>query len=178
MAQNSWDFPLGVDFIDAKAAIDGGMENLLTNWSGTSRPAIPGDYQWHVNTTNSVVEMENGAGGWHTLLKLEANGGMMPVDGTGAMGGDLDLNGNDIILDAGGDDKLVLDTNGEVSLELEGAEEMLITAALVDFKGNYLKNMAMNVNTATPSGVTTQAIEFKDSSGTSVWVPGYALEWS
>jgi hypothetical protein len=179
MAQNSWDFPLGADFIDAQAAMDGGMENLRTNHSGTSAPTDTDDYMWWVDTTNSVVKMENGAGGWYTMFSLAANGGLLPIDGTSAMTGDLDMNGaGDIIIDADADSKLVCDTDDELSLELGGAEECLFTATYVDFKANYLRNMAMTANTATPSGATSQAVELKDSSGTSVWVPGYAAQWT
>ena len=189
MAQHKWQLPQTVND-DLSAAVLTDIPNALLNvrsfHGGTLDPATPANnigsdkHMGWADEGNSLFKLRNvGDSAWYEIGPLEANFGHLRIDGSNAMTGDLDFNGaGNIVIDTDGDSALIFDTDDELSIELGGAEECLFTATLVDFKGNYLKNMAMSANTATPSGVTTQAIEMKDSSGTSVWVPGYAAEWS
>lgn len=180
MAQNTWSLPASdTEFFGlAREKYNNALNNVVTNHAGTSEPATVHDYMAWVDTTNSVFKLENGAGGWYTIGPLEDDFGHLRIDGTNAMSGDLDMNGNDIILDADGDTKIVNDTDDEISFELGGAEELLITASVVDFKGNYIQNCAMSANTATPSGTTAYQVELKTSGGTTIYVPAYAAAWS
>jgi len=179
MAQNTWSLPNATDdFTDCRPDYNNAINNLATNHSGNSEPAVIHDRMWWYDEDDDIMKLENGAGGWIELLLGEADGGMLRTDGTGAMTGDLDMNGaGNIILDADADSQIVCDTDDEFSLELGGAEELLVTATIIDCKANYIQNCAMNANANTPSGGTAYQVEFKTSGGTTIYVPAYAAAW-
>ena len=180
MAQNTWSLPAAdTEFFGlSRTKYNDALNNLATLHSGLVAPTVVHDYMLWMNTTLGVVQQEDGGGGWVTLWSNEAYGGFLCIDGSNVMTGDLDMDGNDIILDADGDTKIVNDTDDEISFELGGAEELLLTATIADFKGNYIQNCAMAVNVATPAGATAYQIELKTSGGTTIYVPAYAAAWS
>jgi len=169
------------DFLDIQDLFNNAVQDLVSHSAYEERPMGDKlyDYMTFVDSDASpkVFEIYDGSS-WHTIFKLAANGGMVLHNGDQEMTGDLDMDGNDIILDADGDTKIVNDTDDEISFELGGAEEYLFTATVADFKGNYIKNCKMVANTNTPSGTTSYQVEFQDSSGTTVYVPGYAAAWT
>lgn len=188
MAQHLWQLPQTVnDSLEQAVLTDipNALLNVRSCHGGTLDPATPANnigsdkHMFWADEGNSLLKFRNvGDSAWYEIGPLEDNFGLLPKAG-GEMSGDLDFNGAaDIIIDADADSKLVFDTDDELSIELGGAEEFLFTATIADFKGNYLQNMAMSANTNTPSGATSQAVELKDSGGTSVWVPGYAAQWT
>lgn len=186
--QNKWQLPQTVnDSLEQAVLTDipNALLNIRSCHGGTLDPAIAANnigsakHMFWADEATSLLKFRNlGDSTWYPVGPLEDNFGLLPKAG-GVMSGDLDFDGaGNIVIDADGDSALVFDTDDELSIELGGAEEYLFRADYVDFKGNNLRNMAMSANTATPSGATVQAIEHKDSSGTSVWVPGYAAQWS
>jgi len=188
MAQHKWQLPQTVNDGLSQAVltdIPNALLNVRSCHGGTLDPATPANnigsdkHMFWADEGNSLLKFRNvGDSAWYEIGPLEDNFGLLLKAG-GVMTGDLDFDGaGNIVIDTDGDSALVFDTDDELSLELGGAEECLFTADYVDFKGNNLRNMAMSANVATPSGATTQAVELKDSSGTSVWVPGYGAEWT
>lgn len=155
MAQNAWSLPNNTDdFIDARSAYNDAINNLATNHSGAGAPGTVHDYMWRVDTTDSLVKMEDGGGGWLEMLKLEANGGMLRIDGTNAMAADLDLNGNDVVLDASGDSKFKTGTEDELGLELGGTEFLRIGDVI---GGEPLMDLKAQLRFAQPKGIAAAA---------------------
>jgi hypothetical protein len=52
---------------------------------------------WFVDTDGSTINIGDGASGWHEVLQLEADGGMLRIDGSNAMTGDLDMDNLQIV---------------------------------------------------------------------------------
>ena len=182
MTKNTVYFPVAADdFTGFRAWYNAILENLISFTAHTTAPTDDQlyDYMAFIDTDASpkTFSIYDGSA-WKAIFDIADNGGMVRHDGSQVMTGDLDMDGKDIILDGDGDTKIVCDTEDEISFELGGAEEFLLTATIADFKGNYIQNCAMNANTATPSGATAKQIEIKDSGGTTFYVPAYTAAWS
>lgn len=174
MAQNTWSLPANdAEYFGlAREKYNDALNNLATLHSGAVAPTVVHDYMLWMNTTLGVVQQEDGGGGWITIWKNEVNGGLLRIDGSNVMAGDLDYNGNDLILDADGDTKIVNDTDDEISFELGGAEELLLTATDVDCKSNYIKDPATDATGTV--GAWTKRLLVK-SGGTTYAAKLYAL---
>jgi hypothetical protein len=102
----TWNFPMaGSSSISAgRTVINDGVESLRTLHSGTTAPSSTVAYMLWADTTATLLKMrDSGDSAWLTLGTLAANLGHLRADGSNAMTGNLDLNGNDLILDADGD---------------------------------------------------------------------------
>ena len=173
MAQNTWSLPAATDdFIDCRTDYNNALNNLATNHAGNSAPSVIHDRMWWYDEDDDIMKLEDGEGGWISLLQGEADGGMLRLDGSGVMTGDLDMGSNDIILDDDGDSKIVCDTDDELSIELGGAEEYLFDATELNMNDNRIKDPK---NDATLSvGSWTKRIIF-DIDGTEYACKAYAL---
>ncbi len=179
MTQNTWPLPLGTDFADIMDAVDDMGANLVTNHANATAPtgADLHNRMWWYDETLDLMKLEDGAGGWLTIFSGAADGGLLPVDGTGEMTGDLDLNGSDIVLDADSDSKLLNDVDDEVGIQLAGAEEYRFTATQFEMNGNQILDCQNSANANTPSGATARQIEVYIN-GATHYVPAYSAAWT
>lgn len=98
MAQNPWNVPAKLTTKDTSRGYwNDQIENLVTLHSGTSAPSTTYSYMLWADTTNTLLKMRNSSNdGWITIGTLAANLGMLRIDGTNAMTGALDFNGQQI----------------------------------------------------------------------------------
>jgi len=173
MAQNTWDLPDATDdFIDARTAYNNAINNLATNHAGNSAPAVIHDRMWWYDEDDDILKLEDGAGGWLEVLLGEADGGMLRIDGSNAMTGDLDLNGvSELVLDADADTKIAATTDDQIDFTVAGAIDMELTANQLDFKSTKLKDPSYNT-TASVGSIVGQIIV--DINGTDRAIAYYA----
>lgn len=96
MAQNTWSLPTDPNdsFFDVRVQYNNALNNLATNHSGASEPAVIHDRMWYFKEDTDVMQLEDGAGSFLNILDAAAWGGMLRHDGANAMTGDLDFDDN------------------------------------------------------------------------------------
>lgn len=180
----TWSLPLsGSQALSAsRTPINDGFEALRTLHSGASEPSSTVAYMLWADTTTNLLKQRNAADdGWITVAVLNdtANWGLLRVDGTSAMTGALDLDGQDLVVDTDGD--LIVDESADDTLRITlGAAGQVILLDgpndLIDLSDMLLKDPQNAANTNTPSGATSHQIEV-DIGGATVFVPAYASAW-
>ena len=136
MTQNTIYEPVATDdFTGFRAWFINWCQNIITNSTAAARPENTELYEgmWFVDSDDSVVDLYHGST-WYTVLQAEANGGMVRHDGSQVMTGDLDLDGNDIILTADQTIKIINDTSAELGIEISGTERVRVDATYLNLK--------------------------------------------
>lgn len=98
---------------------------------------------------------------------IDADGGMTVNDFTATSGGNLDLNGNSLILDANANTSLTADTDDQLDFEIGGADELALTAASFDFNDTFIDQDIGTENLMLPT-VASQAFTYTAAAGGTV----------
>jgi hypothetical protein len=162
----SWDLPTVSTYLDEYySKYAAALGALLATHQGTDDPkttgdmhAVPGTRWDDINGGQDKCKALNKAGsGWYIVHDIDVDyGGLLPRAGTSTypMTGKLHLAGQGLALDADHDSELVLSTDDQVGMKLDGVEvlrigEVVATKKLLDLKGL--------LRLAQPEGITTGA---------------------
>jgi len=105
----------GDSISSSRAVLNDGLEALRTLHSGTSAPSSTVAYMLWADTTNTLLKMrDSGDASWLTLGTLAANLGLLRIDGSNAMTGDLDLGGNSLVFGTADADSYLAETADDV----------------------------------------------------------------
>jgi len=163
----TWNFPIaGSSSISSgRTTINDGVEALRTLHSGTTAPSSTVAYMLWADTTATLLKMrDSGDSSWLTLGTLAANLGHLRIDGSNVMTGNLDLDGNDLILDADGDSTIDESADDVVDFKVGPTPTAVLTmdgtagaGAGVKLNGNVL--YVTDDDSSYVDGGTTDVIE-------------------
>lgn len=85
---------------------------------------------------------------------IVGGGGFLPRNGSLAMTGDLDLDGNDLILNSAGTDRINNNTSGQFNVELGGVTHFRASTTLIDVFNKKIQNLSDPTN---PQDAATRA---------------------
>ncbi len=129
----AWDYPLGTTptVADWRGSQNDAFDLLLTNHIGTTEPPhYKAGSTWFDTTTTTFKVRKADNSGWFIAFTADVDyGGYILADGTLPMTGDLDLDGNALIIDADGDLQLVEEADDIVKLMVGATEVLRIDAA-------------------------------------------------
>lgn len=141
----SQDFAIPISDSNAISAsldpLNDAFQALDSKFSGTTAPSTTRAFQWWLDSTASTEKLNirnPGDTAWLEIGPIEANFGHLRIDGSNAMTSDLDLDGNDILLDVNADSKLLNDVADELGIQLNGTEEYRFSATELKLNGNDL----------------------------------------
>jgi len=142
MAQHDYDIAnqSGANF---RADLNNALDAIVSNNSGSSEPSTTFAYEWWVDTTNDLLKIRNSANNaWITLpLSITADNstpGALTVNGRLTTTGIIDINGQELILDADADTSFTSDTDDQIDIKIGGADIYTLTASSFDFNGKEL----------------------------------------
>ncbi len=129
MAQHDYDIAnqSGANF---RADLNNALDAIVSNNSGSSEPSTTFAYEWWVDTTNNLLKLRNSANNaWITLpLSITADNstsGALTVNGNLTTTGTIDVNGQELILDADADTSITADTDDQIDFRLNGADKVI-----------------------------------------------------
>jgi len=110
---------------------------LQTNFLGTADPtgAAAADGAWAVRTDTAELKIRI-SGAYVVAGKYALNLGHLRIDGTNAMTGSLDMDGQDIILTADGNTRLENGTNNSMRFVINSVETIVLGVAGGEFAYN------------------------------------------
>ena len=91
-------------------------------------------------------------------------GGDLTVAGSLAFG-TIDMNGNELIMDANGNSSLTMDTDDQLDIRLGGADEYQFFVAGLDMNANYLDNVGYIILNAATAPAGTEVYIVNDNTG-------------
>lgn len=178
-----------MDASDAQTAsrseINEAFENLRTNHSGSTDPAggsgagsVAYMFWLDDSGTDTLKGRDSSDSSWLSLGLWAANLGMVRHDGSQAMTGNLDLDGNDLLIDSDGDSFLHASADDTIDLVIgpSAAKTYQFTASAFDLNDAQIKDAQNSTNTNTPSGATSHQLEI-DIAGTTYYIPVYSAAW-
>jgi hypothetical protein len=118
---------------------------LQSNFLGTADPtgAAAADGAWAVRTDTAELKIRI-AGAYVVAGKYALNLGHLRIDGTNAMTGSLDMDGQDIILTADGNTRIENGTNNSIRLVINTVETIVLGQAAGEFAFN---ETGLDINT-------------------------------
>lgn len=143
MAQHDYDIAnqSGANF---RADLNNALDAIVSNNSGTSEPSTTFAYEWWIDTTNNLLKLRNSANNaWITLpLSITADNstsGALTVNGNLTTTGTIDVNGQEIILDADADTSITADTDDQIDFRIGGTDVATLTNSHLVLKGTTPK---------------------------------------
>lgn len=114
------------------------------------------------DSSATMLYMRQDASGVGTALYVTANGGTAWTACDPAVLSSLDLDGNELVLDADGDTSITADTDDQIDVRISGADDFVFTANT--FTAASGSSIATNtiVETTSGSGVTVDGLLIKD----------------
>ena len=133
MAQHDYDIAnqSGANF---RADLNNALDAIVSNNSGSNEPSTKFAYEWWVDTTNDLLKIRNSANNaWITLpLSITADNatsGALTVNGNLTTTGSVDINGQELILDADADTSITADTDDQIDFKIAGSDKLSISSA-------------------------------------------------
>ena len=144
MAQHDYDIAnqSGANF---RADLNNALDAIVSNNSGSSEPSTKFAYEWWVDTSNNLLKLRNSANNaWITLpLSITADNatsGGLTVNGNLATTGTVDINGQELILDADADTSITADTDDTIHFRINGDDDIIFTTGIIDVKNSGAKS--------------------------------------
>ena len=139
MAQHDYDIAnqSGANF---RADLNNALDAIVSNNSGSSEPSTTFAYEWWIDTTNNILKLRNSANNaWISLpLSITADNSTpagLTVNGNLATTGTVDVNGQEIILDADADTSMTADTDDQIDFRVGGVDVLTLTDSNLSLKG-------------------------------------------
>ena len=143
MAQHDYDIAnqSGANF---RADLNNALDAIVSNNSGSNEPSTKFAYEWWVDTTNDLLKIRNSANNaWITLpLSITADNstsGALTVNGNLTTTGSVDINGQELILDADADTSITADTDDQIDFRVGAVDVMTLTNSHLVLKGTTPK---------------------------------------
>ena len=143
MAQHDYDIAnqSGANF---RADLNNALDAIVSNNSGSSEPSTTFAYEWWIDTSNNLLKLRNSANNaWITLpLSITADNetsGALTVNGNLTTTGTIDVNGQEIILDADADTSITADTDDQIDFRVGATDVMTLTNSHLVLKGTTPK---------------------------------------
>ena len=143
MAQHDYDIAnqSGANF---RADLNNALDAIVSNNSGSSEPSTTFAYEWWIDTSANVLKLRNSANNaWITLpLSITADNstsGALTVNGTLTTSGSVDINGQELILDADQDTSITADTDDQIDFRVGAVDVMTLTNSHLVLKGTTPK---------------------------------------
>ena len=143
MAQHDYDIAnqSGANF---RADLNNALDAIVSNNSGTNEPSTKFAYEWWVDTTNDLLKIRNSANNaWITLpLSITADNatsGALTVNGNLTTTGSVDINGQELILDADADTSITADTDDQIDFRIGAVDVATLTNSHLVLKGTTPK---------------------------------------
>ena len=153
MAQHDYDIAnqSGANF---RADLNNALDAIVSNNSGSSAPSTTFAYEWWIDTSANVLKLRNSANNaWITLpLSITADNstsGALTVNGNLTTTGTVDINGQELILDADADTSITADTDDQIDFKTAGSDRAVITSEGKFGIGNQTPSQLLNVQSAT-----------------------------
>ena len=143
MAQHDYDIAnqSGANF---RADLNNALDAIVSNNSGSSEPSTTFAYEWWIDTSANVLKLRNSANNaWITLpLSITADNstsGALTVNGNLTTTGSVDINGQELILDADADTSITADTDDQIDFKIGGTDVATLTNSHLVLKGTTPK---------------------------------------
>ena len=143
MAQHDYDIAnqSGANF---RADLNNALDAIVSNNSGSNEPSTKFAYEWWVDTTNDLLKIRNSANNaWITLpLSVTADNstsGALTVNGNLTTTGSVDINGQELILDADADTSITADSDDQIDFRVGAVDVMTLTNSHLVLKGTTPK---------------------------------------
>lgn len=143
MAQHDYDLinQSGASF---RADLNNALDAIASNNSGSSAPSTTFAYEWWIDTSNNLLKLRNSANNaWITLpLSITADNstsGALTVNGNLTTTGSVDINGQELILDADADTSITADTDDQIDFKIGGTDVATLTNSHLVLKGTTPK---------------------------------------
>ena len=143
MAQHDYDIAnqSGANF---RADLNNALDAIVSNNSGSSEPSTKFAYEWWIDTSNNLLKLRNSANNaWITLpLSITADNatsGALTVNGNLTTTGTIDVNGQELILDADADTSITADTDDQIDFKIGATDVMTLTNSHLVLKGTTPK---------------------------------------
>lgn len=143
MAQHDYDIAnqSGANF---RADLNNALDAIVSNNSGSSAPSTTFAYEWWIDTSNNLLKLRNSANNaWITLpLSITADNstsGALTVNGNLTTTGSVDVNGQELILDADADTSITADTDDQIDFKIGGTDVATLTNSHLVLKGTTPK---------------------------------------
>jgi hypothetical protein len=143
MAQHDYDIAnqSGANF---RADLNNALDAIVSNNSGSSEPSTTFAYEWWIDTSANVLKLRNSANNaWITLpLSITADNstsGALTVNGNLSTTGTVDINGQELILDADADTSITADTDDQIDFKIGGTDVATLTNSHLVLKGTTPK---------------------------------------
>ena len=139
MAQHDYDIAnqSGANF---RADLNNALDAIVSNNSGSSEPSTKFAYEWWIDTSNNLLKLRNSANNaWITLpLSITADNstsGALTVNGNLTTTGSVDINGQELILDADADTSITADTDDQIDFKIGNVDVATLTNSNLVLKG-------------------------------------------
>jgi len=143
MAQHDYDIAnqSGANF---RADLNNALDAIVSNNSGSSAPSTTFAYEWWIDTSNNLLKLRNSANNaWITLpLSITADNstsGALTVNGNLTTTGSVDINGQELILDADADTSITADTDDQIDFRVGAVDVATLTNSHLVLKGTTPK---------------------------------------
>ena len=143
MAQHDYDL-INQSGSSFRADLNNALDAIASNNSGSSQPSTTFAYEWWVDTTNDLLKIRNSANNaWITLpLSVTADNstsGALTVNGNLTTTGSVDINGQELILDADADTSITADSDDQIDFRVGAVDVMTLTNSHLVLKGTTPK---------------------------------------
>ena len=143
MAQHDYDL-INQSGSSFRADLNNALDAIASNNSGTNEPSTKFAYEWWVDTTNDLLKIRNSANNaWITLpLSITADNatsGALTVNGNLTTTGSVDINGQELILDADADTSITADTDDQIDFRIGAVDVATLTNSHLVLKGTTPK---------------------------------------
>ena len=139
MAQHDYDIAnqSGANF---RTDLNNALDAIVSNNSGSSEPSTKFAYEWWIDTSNNLLKLRNSANNaWITLpLSITADNatsGALTVNGNLTTTGTVDINGQELILDADADTSITADTDDQIDFKIGNVDVATLTNSNLVLKG-------------------------------------------
>mgnify|MGYP002622270098 CR=1 FL=1 len=143
MAQHDYDIAnqSGANF---RADLNNALDAIVSNNSGSSQPSTTFAYEWWIDTSANLLKLRNSANNaWITLpLSITASNetsGALTVNGNLTTTGTVDVNGQELILDADADTSITADTDDQIDIRVGAVDVLTLTNSHLVLKGTTPK---------------------------------------
>ena len=143
MAQHDYDIAnqSGSSF---RADLNNALDAIVSNNSGSSEPSTTFAYEWWIDTSNNLLKLRNSANNaWITIpISITADNstpGALTVNGNLTTTGQVDINGQELILDADADTSITSDTDDQIDFKIGGTDVATLTNSHLVLKGTTPK---------------------------------------
>lgn len=132
-------------FPATRTDLNNALSAIVSQNAGANAPSTTYAYQFWYDTTNDILKMRNSDDdAWIDLFEVDQTNDTAGGTFSGGLvvNGNIDINGNELILDADGDTSITADTDDQIDFKTGGSDRMSI-----DSSGN------VGIGTSSPSEV-------------------------